>query len=385
MNIWNFACGYVKICIMGKYPERLLNRASECGIPIKDTVLTEKGFVLCAMPASGLRKLHEIGRGSGCRIRILKRHGLPPVLRNLRFEARILLIAIIVIAAIIAASTRIWLFDIECGGLDRQIFIDALAERGVVRGVSARSFDPSELNAVISDLPGVAASVTVRRGVVLSINVQESDLGYASSGSFGLQTSASGIYALKDCVITSISVISGKALAAEGDAVSQGELLISGDRSDLKEGYSVKAVGEVYGKVLYRAVASVPLSSYELKRSGSKALVIAAELFGKELFVGMPFERYELEPVTEWFLDACPVPLALRKNECFELTKTLVELDEQEAFTRAEELALEQLYASIPKYAKVLTVHTDFIKNNDGIVTASVAATTVEIIGYGRE
>ena len=376
MNVWNFVSGYVKICIMGKYPERLVNAALVNGISVFSACNTDNG-IICTVAAGDIQRLRASGRGCGCRIRILSRHGLVFKLRPLKFEPLLLALAALLVTAAVLMSRRLWFIKIDCGGMDRSAVLSELEIAGVRRGSLLRSISPSELSSLLSDIPGVASADVELHGIVLSVSLSEGT-GYGMpSESFELPRE---IRAAKDCVLTDITVLSGRALVSIGDNVSAGQTIISGDMSGLKEGYYVPAAGEAYGKVMYRTSASSERTSTSTQWTGASVELSAAKLFGSSYLIGLPFNEYKLEPKKAAVLDACFLPVTIESFICMELGYTVAEADEQIAVENAVNEALQKLYSAVPAYAKILSVGTEYRINEDGSVTAEASAVVIEKI-----
>ncbi len=381
--MWNFISGYVKISILGQYPERLVNRALNAGIPIKDAERKSGACFVCRIPMRRFKSLRVCARGSGCRVHILKKGGLPLLMIKARREPALCLCALLMAAVMAAASSRIWFFEIESRDYPRASAESTLASFGFGPGVKASEARPADIEAALRRLPGVLTAKAVRRGVCVKVSVTgkggsaQDDPGQASEG-------ASGIYADRDCVIDSISVTSGRAVVSPGEAVAAGQLLISGDMTALKPGYYVPAEGEVYGRLLYRASASVGRYGTELKRTGSYARAYEFRALGRSLLPGVPYAEYETERECSAVINACPLPLTVWACRCYELRQSQVDLGDRAAGDRAAVLAQEKLFDSITKGARILSVHTEFSVSQDGGVTATLTATTLERIGTGK-
>ena len=174
-------------------------------------------------------------------------------------------------------------------------------------------------------------------------------------------------------------------MVAPGDAVKAGQLLISGDYSDSKPGYVVRAEGEVYGRVLYSAAYTAGPTAYEQRRTGACCAAESFAVFGREIFTGLPYEEYELELSAFGDIDACMLPVTIRSYRCYELAPTLVTLSFEEVCIRAEAGARQKLFEAMPKDIRLISLHTERAVAEDGSVTATVAAVGIENIGYGRK
>lgn len=384
MKVWNFASGYVKIGIMGDYPERIVNRALDAGMPVYDASFEDSGRLVCCVPMRSFKTLRRCARGSGCKVAVLSKRGLPYLYLRLRREYILAAFALAAAAVLVLALSRLWRIDIDYGGADKASVDAALAGMGLRVGMALKDIEPKIINSELGSLKGVVNAKAVRHGVVLCIGISAEGQLTAGNAEAASNVSPSSIYADRDCVIASISVTSGAAAVTEGEAVKSGQLLISGDLGSLKEGYSVSAEGEVYGRLLYRATGTAERMRTEYRRDGRTAEVIAIVLFGKELLFNLPYEAYELEPLDEGSVDACPVPVKVRRYRCFGLSPTPCDIGDDAARLLAASDAQSKLYASIPKDARIVSVNTEII-SDDGSASATVTAVTIERIGFRRE
>lgn len=387
MNVWNFVSGYVKIKIMGDYPERLINRASAQGIPFSDAEALSDGSAVCCIPVSRLKTLRFCARDSGCRVRIVSKHGLPCALIAVKHRLSLFLLAVCFIAILAFASTRVLAFDIECGDFDRDLIFDCLADLGIRRGICVKTVHTAEICKRLDSLPGVVNAEVDLRGVVLHIKVIGDDTGLSAYEPYSQDSMTGapiGIFAAKDCVIASIYPTRGRALYRSGDAVKAGELLISGDYTDLKPGYYVDADGRVLGRVLYRAEATVQSQCVMLRRTGERVELNVFYLFGRKLFFSPPYENYELESILRARFDCSPAAAFVSNCYCFELRALPTELSEAEIKQAAEAEAQSKLFENIPEDAELISLTTDFVLDPDGSITATVTAVSLENIGYKR-
>lgn len=376
MKLWKYCLGYVRISIMGKYPEKLVDRCARSGVRLENVQRRGPAFI-ADIAMRDMKRLRKAAYSSGCRVRILEKHGLPLLGFALR-RNRVFAIALMLGAlAAVFASTRLWFVEIETVTVPKQDVEAALAEMGAVPGAAKAGIKPVELAHVLNADPRVANAKVALRGVVLTVDIAE----VPEQPQRAEKPAASGIYAAEDCVIDYISVTSGRALVKKGQAVKKGDLLISGDLSGLKEGYSVEAAGVVYGEVLREFSANASPMRETLQRSGRSRRVVSAEIMGRELFLELPYERRELVPVGGARVTASPAPLVMREYECFELVPGKTRDTGRGVKERARLAAQEKLTAGVPKDAKLISIKTACFEQSDGSVTAVLTVITTESIG----
>ena len=378
MRLWKFCVGYVNIGIMGKYPERLVNRCLEAGIPLSGAERFPDGL-RADIEMRDMKRLRILARGSGCRVRILKKRGAPCALKRIGRNACFAAALAVLFAALAAASTRIWSISVDSSIVPEEEVLAALDEMGVRVGARKRGISLRSVASRLDSIDLVTNAKVTLSGVKLRVSISDRarDDGYEAA------EGPSNIYADRDCVILSISVTSGRAAVKAGDSVKKGDLLIRGDLEDVKPGMKVRASGEVKGEVLYTASAAASTIVSRRVRSGRSVLVAVPRAFGRGLGFKCPFEDYELEPVGSARI-SCAIPVFAEEYRCYELVLSAVTDTEDGAKYRARLLAQERLKELIPHEAGITTVTTVIKDNGDGSFTAVISATAVEKIGVRR-
>lgn len=373
MKVWKNHAGYVKIRIMGKYPEKILNSLLEEGVGLRD-VERRDGTVRFSLPSADFSRLRRLRRGSGCSVRIVSRSA-PRRLGSRQNTVFLVSLAVFFMAAL-AASTRILSIEISSERVPKERVEAELVGLGVVRGARRDRNRLREIaSSLMADQDTVNAKVSLH-GVRLLVDVsaaEESVPDLSGEPYFG-------IAAAKDCVITSIAVTGGRALVESGRAVKEGELLVTGDLSNLKPGLVVPARAEVFGRVLYTVSASADAETSALVRSGREEVVISVCAFGRETGFSAPYPEYETETIASFTFDSGPFPVTVVKSRAYELVQSPVRDTETGTEKRARLEAQGKLSELIPAEAQINTVKTRIIKNG-GRVTAVITATTTERIG----
>ena len=74
--------GYLVIRLCGPYPERVINMAMSRGIGIWDIIQEKEGCLLFKIRLGGFKALRFLVRRTGCRMRIVRKRGLPFIIRR---------------------------------------------------------------------------------------------------------------------------------------------------------------------------------------------------------------------------------------------------------------------------------------------------------------
>ena len=379
MKLWKYRSGCVNIRIMGKYQESLVNRCVESGMALED-VLRDEGGVKARLPAAELYRLRSLGRGTNCRIRILKKRGLPIIKRAARMNAVFAASLTLFLLASLALSTRLWFISIDSPVVPEAEIARMLEDSGVSRGARRAGVKSGEIARMLLLDPRVVNAKVVLRGVRLEVTIA----GRGGSRELVSDEEPANIYADTDCVVRYISVSRGRAEVRAGSAVKAGDVLIRGELSDLKAGYAVRAEGLVYGEVARVFTATAPREKTAPARSGESVSVNSIFLFGLELFPKPPYAGYELVSAGEARLTGSPVPVSVRSYTAYELVESEILDSRSGTEERARLMAQEKMAGAIPEGARIIAVKTVCADGEDGCVTAVITVTTIEKIGTTR-
>ena len=378
MRLWKYCVGYVNIGIMGEYPERLVNRCTEAGMPLSNCRRCAGGLT-ADISMRDVKRVRRIARGCGCRLRINRKRGLPCALMRVRRNVWFFAALALFIAAALAASARVWSIRIGSSVVPEEALAECLEGMGVRVGMRRSAVSAADLREALENVDGVTNAKVRLKGVRLSVVISDREPDNASK----TEDTPSDIVSDRDCVITRISVTSGRAAVKPGERVKAGDTLIRGDLWDVKPGCKVRAEGEVIAEVLYSASVTVSPMTSRLVRSGECSLVSIPSFFGREIGTGFPYGDYELEPVRTAVI-ACALPVSVTEYRCYELVTSLVTDTDEAAAMRARLAAQEKLFGMIPHDARITTVKTQTSKNADGSITAVINATAVERIGVRK-
>lgn len=375
MKLWKFCRGCVNIRIMGEYPERLVNRCLEAGIPLSEVRRRDRA-VEARVSACDIMPVRRAARGTGLRLKILSRHGGARLKKWFYMNSGFALALMLLLSAAAVLSTRLWFITVSSVTVPEREIMAVLYDMGASRGKLKSGFSTAAIAAALDLDPRVLSARVCLRGVTLSVEItgrepyekEERDLSPAS------------IYAEKDCVIAKISVSCGRACVSRGQAVKKGDLLISGDLSDKKPGYFVRAEGEIEAYVLYRVSATAPALCEALVPSGREGVSVGLNLFGLTI-LREPFTEQEKCPKLKAFFTACPIPIAACESECRELIWGAVPDTREGTEARARLMAQEKLKTAVPEGAAIVTAQTRCEANADGSVTAFITVTASEKIG----
>ncbi len=255
----NYLRGEAQVRCRSAAPERVLNLCSAHSIPFWD-VSWEDEYTFCFYTTTeGLRILRSVTQEGAVELEVLVRQGAPVMLRRLRKRY-------VLLAAVVLALLWLWIgssvvLTFSVSGNERvseEEILRTLARYGVDVGTRALSIDQESLrNHVLLELHDLSwLSVNVR-GCTAHVQVVERQRPPAKYDPY----TAANVVAAKAGLVTEVRALNGKNCVAEGDMVTEGQLLISGVSDGRFGGVRfMHATGEVWGRTWYTLTARVPLT-----------------------------------------------------------------------------------------------------------------------------
>lgn len=253
--------------------ERFVNMAAFRGVYLWD--ISPSGTSVCMKASKDGRKvLAECAKKTGCKLTVVGERGLPSFLK--RYKKRKILAAgvFFFIVGLYVLSSFIW--EVRVTGNERisqEELLSACAEMGLKPGAFRRHVDTDALTDQLAeqftDISWVSVNIT---GTNAHIRLVET----IPKPEMMDRDTPCDIVASKDSIIQSIAVESGTPLAAMGDVVEKGDILI-GSQVDIKAGDEqvgtewVRARGKVYGKLWHQLEEELPLN-YTRKEYTGKIL-----------------------------------------------------------------------------------------------------------------
>lgn len=279
--ILRYLRGYVRFTVRGKYPERFINITLRNKLRIWDVVRRDSGMTACMYMRDYL-SIRRYARGSGVRLRVLERRGMPTILRRYSDRVGLVIGAAAFVMTVFVMSLFIWSIDITgIEGVSESEMRSMLAENGVYIGAFKPAVDYQSVSRsiMLSDqrIGWLAVNVT---GSYASVEVKEQtplpDLSEANT--------PCNVKALRDGTIVSISAEQGVTTLKEGSGVVEGQVVVSGVMEDLQGGVRlVHAKAEVIAQTDYHADFSLPQKIMTFTPTGEVKERLTADLFGLKL------------------------------------------------------------------------------------------------------
>ena len=369
--------GAVKFRILGS-PERFFNHCARNGIALWEM---EGGTEPGAWVRAGqYRQLRSCAREAGCRLRAQERHGLPFSASFLRRRRGLPAGTALGALLLILLSQQVW--SVEFTGLQtisEQEMRAACQEIGLVPGAWKASFDPvlAEQQLMLR-FPGVSWLTVNTQGstavVALAEGVEKPDM-EAWKRPCNIRSAAAG-------QILRMEVYAGQAEVDAGDAVTAGQLLVSGVTEDAWGGVTLHhAAARIVAETRREFTAAVPLSRTEQVPTGRELVRRTAGLFGLRIpltLSGEPGASWQGKMVrTALRVNGVELPVFLLTETSREFTEHEVLLSPQEALDEAKRRVEAQ--KSALKIERILSEEESF-SQQDGMFCYTVRVVCEEDI-----
>jgi len=383
LNIVNYVYGYCEFIAEGYFPERFLNLSARTDMGLWDIHRTDMGLQ-AKITARRYKKLLPIARKCGLRLRVVKKCGLPFKMLPYRRRAGMPLGFLLFCGIIWLLSQFYWIVDLPqvSPGFQSKLE-DAIYNSGIRPGVLRSQVNASmiadELQLELGELAWAGISTS---GSYISVDVREME----KLNQIVTNDQPCNIVAARDGIIISIKAANGQTEVIAGQAVSKGDLLISGVMEFSSGDISmVHAQGEVIATTFYEFTSEVPYEQHRTERTGKLITIRRLMLLGMEipLYIGSnPDGQFERE-YDEWQLEigGTPFPLITRTERWFELQTVNRLITPQEA----ESIAYKNIEEQMKSIQSIEIIsRTESLVHTDSGVTLTVMITAKENIALAE-
>lgn len=403
-KLMSYLQGYLVILVTGAAPEKFVNMSAGRGIYLWDIIRVSDSTVVMKVHMSAVKALRHIARRTRCRFKVKRRVGFPFYFIWLKQRKSLALGAFFFVGALYFLSSFVWFIEVR--GNDRLAVNEILLaaeEAGLSRGTPKWQIEPGRVEAYIGErIPLVAWTGVYIKGTRVTIEVAERTVPEAED------RRPSHIVAKKAGLIKEMLILNGHPAVREGDTVSQGQVLISGEipppEEPLQQG-EVKKPGEkpkpvqparlvhakglVRARVWYEGYGEAAVVETGQRLTGRCETRVSMKFKGKEIILSgsqiIPYDLYEantlVKSVPEWRNLNIPVELVTVKY--YELVDYKEDHGQAGAREIAGERALEAAGGQIPPGARIQErwmeeVSTGHVEN---LVRVRAVIETVEDIG----
>lgn len=236
-------------------PERMLTRLSKMGATIRNVKPLEMFKVQFEVDECSYAVALQTVDRCGGKLSVVRMRGPAVVQRFIRLRFVLVVGVLIMLVLTMYIPSRIFFISVEGNSvLGAEQILQCAEECGLLFGVSRKDIRSEQMkNALLDAMPELKWVGVNTYGCHAVISVLERDLQEEETpAAFG------GIYAARDGIISSITAIKGTPLCTPGQAVSTGQLLISGYTDTGLVVRAEAAEGEVRAVTQHQMTAYAP-------------------------------------------------------------------------------------------------------------------------------
>lgn len=375
--------GNLRLEVQGAEPSALLNRLTESGLTFWDAEPEDDFVMRVSLSSKDLETAERLAARCQCTVKVLKAGGVPAVRSKLR--RRLALMTGLAACFAVLGLSRLFVWEIEVEGnetLTKGEILRALAESGVEPGSFWPSWSSDTIkNEVILKLPELAwlgVSVDSSKAVV---RVREREVApelVDNDAPYSVRARRTGI-------IESVQVYLGAPMVQPGDAVLEGETLVSGRvESTLGTVRYVHASAKIEARTYYELTAAAQLEQHFTEERGGHtrwALVVGGGrlnlyLGGSELPENSVKETREHK--LEW-PGVFSLPIALVQEKILEYDVVAESADKEALTERLKQSLSEELDELLDGRGETLS-QTYTSGESDGILYVTLRAECLEDI-----
>ncbi len=326
INLYRFLCGYVEILVSGEFCNKLLNLFALQKISIWNIETDSRSIKFCISVKNFLRFRSVKGKLK-IRIKILKKCGLPFILKKRTKRIGVLIGIALFFITLQILSMFIWTIKVEGNSTISGEEIVTCCERiGVKSGIKRDEINSGFLREkLLLECGGLAWCSFNVEGSRLTVNVTETNS--------VLNSQPSNIVSDFNGVITEIFVESGTALVKKGDAVCEGDVLVSGVIEGVNGNKFVNSAAKIKANVFETIRESGEFSKENLYEDGKRKSKYVLEFFSIKipLYLGETTLPANSErSVKEFMLFGEHLPIKLYSRDFKFLSRESVTLTREE-------------------------------------------------------
>lgn len=378
--LFRFITGYVRVLFSGESPEKILNIASSNRIFLWNSHITKNGIESC-ISVKDFKGIHHIIRGSGVKVHILKKYGLPFKVAKNRKRFGIAAGVAVFFIFLKLMSGYIWIINVTGNEkVNTNDIVSALENIGIREGVKRSFIDPkSQREKLLLEIDSLAwASLNVE-GCRLTVNVSE------IKNAKPEQSAPSNLKAAADGIIKKIDVNSGNCVVRSGDTVKTGDVLVSGIIEKAGGTEFVRSAGTVTAVTERSITVSGKYSQKIFDESGKVKKKCVLELFTLKipLFLGKETQKYNFDLKTyDLSLFGQKLPIRIYEKEFRYVNEYQLNLNREKLCSKLEEEVSDILKK---KNVEDYTITSrDITETADGI-TLTAIVTAEENIAVSEE
>lgn len=367
----NYIIGYIRITIEGYYIERFINISRKNKITIWNLKRDKNVKLELNVGIKDLKKVAKIAKQTQCKLKIIKKRGIPFIFNKYKKRKIFLAFLIFLIFLLGVSSNFIW--NIEIIEENQEIVQDLekdIQEAGLTIGKLKSKVNTKEIiNKVRLQREDIAWMGIELKGTNVIVRVVKS----TSKPEIIDEEDYCSIVSDKQGIITKINAQNGTIAAKVGDTVNVGTTLINGWMEGKYTGIRyVHAKGEVEAKVWYSETMTIPYNATERNETGEIENKYKVKFNNFEINFSKRLSKFEIydtiysENKFKIFQDFY-LPISLVKTTNKEIVEETKKYTPEEAMNIGIEQLQEKLDTQIEDKEKIVNKIINKEEKEDGI------------------
>lgn len=288
-RIYLYLRGTVRLRVTGTFPERCCNICANGGVGFWGVTRESEESCLLTVALGDEHRVMELGEKAMCRVEIVSYGGLPSVLYGFRHRYGMIAGLVLLVLVFGVLGRFVLVIDVEGNEtVTRSQILSQLQSYGFSVGSYGPGVDVRDLsNKMLMDMEELSYLTINISGIHADVIVRERD----PVPEVRDLTEIADVVAARDGVIRKVTVVAGRELVQEGQAVQAGEVLISSllihevpDGSGTVFGSSqVRAEGSVQAYTVHTLSASTPLDALVPDSNAEPETGYALEFLGRHV------------------------------------------------------------------------------------------------------
>lgn len=376
--------GFVMIEIEGYFSERFINLALSRGITIWNIKNEKNGKIKAKVVPKDFKKLKNITHKTGCKVKIIRKKGIPFLLFRYKKRKIIILLILCAIISLQIYNSYIWKIDI-IGDFNIPIeeIKNQLKEENLKLYAKKKNIniDQLKINMALkrNDLAWIGVTISGTKATVEIVQKVMPEIEEFAG-------KPCNVVAKKDGIITKIYARDGLAIVEKDDYVQKGQVLISGIMySEHAENRYVHADGEVIAKTWYSNKVKVPYKKDVLVKTGKEQIGFKIKLANYEInFLNNDtnFEKYDTITSRKQLkiFNRFVLPIEIEETKYQELAVESIELNRNQAESIAKNETMIGAVEKLPNDSEMIN-NVILVREYDDGIEAEVTIECIENIG----
>lgn len=291
--LYRFSIGFTEITVFGDTAEKMLNQCAESGILLWH--IKRKGSkIRCFISVRDFFLLRRITSKSGVRIHILRKYGLPFIVRRYKNRFGIPVGAALFFSLLAFLSGFVWSVEVSGNKSAEDTEIIGLCGKiGIYVGLPKSKIHPKNAKQMLLlETDRLSWASFNIEGCRLTVEVTE-------TGEMPNDRTPSNLKATADGIITRLDITSGNCLVKLGDTVTKGELLVSGITEHTGSTEFMSSSGSVYALTEKEITVSAFYKKKSVFKTGKKRKKRVFSFFGFDIPLYLGHENGSFEESLE--------------------------------------------------------------------------------------